>query len=93
MTRAVEILESIREINETFISDIVDIAKTEKKTEDGKTVATLKVKGIMGTQDARRLMAHIAGMGYEAKMTTDNLGVEVTIPKGGEAIAKEELGI
>ena len=93
MTRAVEILESIREINETFISDIVDPAKTEKKTEGDNVVATLRVKGIMGTQDARRLMAHIKGMGYEAEMTTDNLGVEVTIPKGEEAKAKEELGI
>ena len=93
MTRAVEILESIKAINESYLQEVVDYDKTEIKDEGDMYTVTLKVKGIMGTQDARRLMTYIAGMGYDTDMTVDNLGVIVKIAKADAAKAKEELGI
>lgn len=93
MTRAVEILEAIKEINESYLEEVVDYEKVEVKEEGEMLVVKMPVKGIMGTQDARRLMTHIAGMGYDAGMSVDNLAVIIKIAKADAAKAKEELGI
>lgn len=96
MNKAQELLESIEEVrkmDEGWVQDLIDYNKVEKVTvDDNKAAVKIPVKGA-GSQDARRLMTHLGSLGYEAKMSTDNLAVIVKTDGVDKAKAKEEIGI